>query len=105
MAGKPIWTSLYAQVLAAVALGIVVGALAPEFGAELKPLGDGFVRLVKMIIAPVIFCTVVAGVGSVSGLGKLGRVGTKAFGYFLVVSTLALVVGLVVGNFVQPGAG
>ncbi len=99
------WASLYVQVLVAIAAGILLGALAPETGAALKPLGDAFVKLVKMIIAPVIFCTVVTGVGSVAGLGKLGRVGAKAFGYFLVVSTFALVVGLVVGNLVRPGAG
>ncbi len=105
MARKPLYSQLYVQVLAAVALGIAVGALWPETGASLKPLGDAFVKLVKMIIGPVIFCTVVTGVGSASGLGKLGRVGAKALGYFFVVSTLALAVGLIVGNVVAPGAG
>ena len=99
------WTSLYLQVLAAIALGILVGAVWPETGAALKPLGDAFVKLVKMIIAPVIFCTVVTGVGSVAGLGKLGRVGAKALAYFLVVSTFALIVGLIVANLVRPGDG
>ncbi|ATE63157.1 dicarboxylate/amino acid:cation symporter [Rhizorhabdus dicambivorans] len=101
----PFWRSLYAQVLVAVALGILLGWLAPDIGAQLKPLGDAFIKLVKMIIAPVIFLTVVTGIAGLSHLGDLGRVAIKAFGYFLAVSTLALVVGLVVANIVQPGAG
>ncbi len=102
---KPFYAHLYAQVLIAIAFGVALGAFAPDFAASLKPLGDAFVKLVKMIIAPVIFCTVVAGVGSIGDIGRLGRVGLKALGYFLVVSTLALAVGLLVGNLVQPGAG
>ncbi len=102
---RPVYTLLYVQVLAAIGLGIALGAFAPDVAAGLKPLGDAFVKLVKMIIAPVIFCTVVAGVGSIGDIGRLGRVGAKALGYFLVVSTAALGVGLVVGNLVQPGAG
>ena len=82
-----------------------MGALWPDVGVALQPLGDGFIKLVKMIIAPVIFLTIVTGIGNVRSAGKLGRVAGKAFVYFLAVSTLALVVGLIVGNVVQPGAG
>jgi aerobic C4-dicarboxylate transport protein len=96
---------LYVQVLIAIALGIMVGALWPETGVALKPLGDGFIKLIKMVIAPVIFCTVASGIAHMSDLAKFGRVGGKALIYFEVVSTLALVVGLVVGLIVQPGAG
>ncbi len=101
----PWYRILYVQVLLAVALGIVVGWLKPEFGASLKPLGDGFIKLVKMMIAPIIFCTVVHGIASMSDLRKLGRVGIKTLLYFEVVSTLALVIGLAVVNWFQPGAG
>ena len=96
---------LYVQVLIAIALGVAVGAIWPEFGAGLKPLGDAFVKLVKMIIAPVIFVTVAAGIAHMSDMKKFGRVGVKALVYFEVVSTLALAIGLVVGNLVKPGAG
>ena len=101
----PFWRSLYAQVLTAIALGVLFGWLAPDIGAQLKPLGDAFIKLVKMIIAPVIFLTVVTGIAGLRQLGDLGRVAAKTFGYFLVMSTFALIVGLVVANVVQPGAG
>jgi aerobic C4-dicarboxylate transport protein len=97
--------SLYVQVLTAIALGVTLGAVWPDAGVALQPLGDGFIKLVKMIIAPVIFLTIVTGIGNVRGAGTLGRVVGKAFVYFLAFSTLALVVGLIVGNLVQPGAG
>ena len=96
---------LYVQVLVAIALGITIGHFWPEFGASLKPLGDAFVKLVKMIIAPVIFLTVTTGIAGMSDLKKVGRVAGKAFAYFLFFSTLALIVGLIVGNLLQPGAG
>lgn len=96
---------LYVQVLVAVALGILVGALFPEAGKSLKPLGDGFIKLVKMLIAPIIFCTVVHGIASMGDLKNLGRVGAKTLFYFEVVSTLALLIGLVVVNLLQPGNG
>src|SRR6187549_1017967 len=96
---------LYVQVLIAVALGIVIGYVWPEFGKSLKPLGDGFVKLVKMMIAPIIFCTVVHGIASMADLKKLGRVGAKTLLYFEIVSTLALVIGLIVVNVMKPGAG
>ena len=102
---KPWYRILYVQVLLAVALGIVVGHFFPDFGKSLKPLGDAFIKLVKMMIAPIIFCTVVHGIASMSDLKKLGRVGFKTLLYFEVVSTLALVIGLVVVNVLKPGAG
>jgi aerobic C4-dicarboxylate transport protein len=100
-----LFKSLYFQVVVAVALGVLVGWLWPSVGASLKPLGDAFIKLVKMIITPVIFLTVVTGVAGMRDLGAFGRIAAKALGYFIVVSTLALAVGLIVGNLVQPGAG
>src|ERR1700757_3555224 len=102
---KPWYRILYVQVLIAVFLGIVVGYLNPGLGKGLKPLGDGFINLVKMIIAPIIFCTVVHGIASMSDVKKLGRIGIKALVYFEVISTLALLIGLVVVNLLHPGAG
>jgi aerobic C4-dicarboxylate transport protein len=96
---------LYAQVLLAIVLGAVVGHFWPSTGEALKPLGDGFIKLVKMVIAPVIFLTLVSGIAGLRELRTVGRVAAKAFGYFLFFSTLALIIGLVVGNVVQPGAG
>jgi aerobic C4-dicarboxylate transport protein len=97
--------SLYAQVLVAVVIGVLLGALEPATGEAMKPLGDGFIKLVKMLIGPVIFCTVVLGISGMEDLAKVGRTGGLALLYFEVVSTLALVIGLVVVNLVQPGAG
>ncbi|MEW1721948.1 cation:dicarboxylase symporter family transporter [Streptomyces sp. NPDC093109] len=96
---------LYIAVIAAVVLGILVGFAAPGVAVELKPLGTGFVNLIKMMISPVIFCTIVLGVGSVRKAAKVGAVGGLALGYFMVMSTVALGIGLVVGNILQPGAG
>ena len=104
-ARAPFYRHLYAQVLAAIVLGALLGHVWPAGGEALKPLGDGFIKLVKMIIAPVIFLTVVGGIAGMRELGSVGRVAIKAFGYFLVFSTLALIIGLVVANVVQPGAG
>ena len=102
---RRLYKSLYFQVVVAVALGVLVGWLWPSLGASLKPLGDGFIKLVKMIITPVIFLTVVTGIAGMRDLGAFGRIAAKALGYFIVVSTLALAVGLIVANVVQPGAG
>lgn len=102
---RALYKQLYVQVLVAIAVGAAIGHFWPETGAALKPLGDGFIKLVKMIIAPVIFLTVVTGIAGMKELGSVGRVAGKAFAYFLVVSTLALIVGLVVANAVQPGRG
>ena len=104
-ARKPFYRLLYVQVLAAIALGALVGHLAPEFGAALKPLGDAFIKLVKMIIAPVIFVTVATGIAGMRDLKAVGSVAGKAFAYFLTFSTLALVIGLLVANLVRPGEG
>ncbi|SCF26883.1 aerobic C4-dicarboxylate transport protein [Micromonospora viridifaciens] len=96
---------LYLAVIAAVVAGVLVGLAAPEVGKELKPLGTGFVNLIKMMISPVIFCTIVLGVGSVRQAAKVGKVGGLALGYFLIMSTVALAIGLVVGNLIHPGSG
>ena len=96
---------LYVQVLFGIALGILVGAVWPDIGVQLKPLGDGFIRLIKMAIAPVIFCTVAGGIARMSDMKAFGRLGAKTLLYFEVISTLALVIGLVVGKLVQPGRG
>ncbi len=97
--------TLYIQVLIGIVLGLLVGALWPEFGASLKPLGDAFIKLIKMVIAPVIFCTVALGIAQMGDIKKFGRIGGKALIYFEVVTTLALVIGLVVGEVIRPGAG
>jgi aerobic C4-dicarboxylate transport protein len=96
---------LYIAVVVAVAIGIFIGLVWPEFGKELKPLGTGFVNLIKMMISPIIFCTIVIGVGSVAKAAKVGRVGSLAIVYFLVMSTVALIIGLIVGNILHPGEG
>lgn len=102
---SPWYTILYVQVLVAIALGILIGHFYPGLGKALKPLGDGFIALIKMMIAPVIFCTVVHGISSMGDLKRVGRVGLKALLYFEVVSTIALLVGLLVGEIIQPGSG
>ena len=99
------YSHLYVQVVIAIAAGVVIGHFWPATGEALKPLGDGFIKLVKMIIAPVIFLTIVTGIAGMRDLGSVGRVVIKAFAYFLFFSTLALIVGLIVGNLVRPGAG
>ncbi len=104
-AKRPIYKSLYAQVLTAVALGIFLGHYYPQLGESMKPLGDGFVKLIKMIIAPIIFCTVVVGIAGMEDMKKVGKTGGLALLYFEIVSTLALIVGLVIVNLVQPGVG
>jgi aerobic C4-dicarboxylate transport protein len=96
---------LYVQVLIAIALGALIGHFAPDAGVALKPLGDGFIRLIKMLIAPIIFCTVVLGIAGMDNLRHVGRVGLYAIGYFEVVTTVALIVGLVIVNVVAPGSG
>ncbi|WP_425580979.1 cation:dicarboxylate symporter family transporter [Streptomyces thermoalcalitolerans] len=96
---------LYIAVIAAAILGIAVGFAAPDLAKELKPLGTGFVSLIKMMISPIIFCTIVLGVGSVRKAAKVGKVGGLALGYFVVMSFIALAIGLVVGNIIHPGSG
>ena len=102
---KPLYKSLYVQVLTAVTIGVLLGHFYPQVGADMKPLGDGFIKLIKMIIAPIIFCTVVIGIAGMEDMKKVGKTGGLALLYFEVVSTLALIVGLVIVNLFQPGAG
>jgi aerobic C4-dicarboxylate transport protein len=105
LSAKPIYKSLYAQVITAIVLGVLLGHFYPESGAAMKPLGDGFIKLIKMIIAPIIFCTVVVGIAGMEDMKKVGKTGGMALLYFEVVSSLALVIGLVVVNVLQPGVG
>ena len=102
---KPFYRHLYFQVILAIVLGALIGHFWPDFGESLKPLGDAFIKLVKMVIAPVIFVTIVTGLSGMGNLRGVGSVAGKAFGYFLTFSTLALIVGMVVANVVKPGAG
>lgn len=100
-----IFKSLYVQVLCAIVIGVLLGHFYPDFSLQLKPLGDGFIKLVKMMIAPVIFCTIVTGIAGMQNTKKVGSVGLKAIIYFEIVTTLALIVGLLVMNIIKPGAG
>jgi aerobic C4-dicarboxylate transport protein len=102
---EPFYRSLYFQVLVAITIGILLGHFYPEVGAMMKPLGDGFIKLIKMIIAPIIFCTVVSGIAGMESMKAVGKTGVLALMYFEIVSTIALVVGLVIVNVVKPGAG
>jgi aerobic C4-dicarboxylate transport protein len=102
---RPWYTILYVQVLIAIAVGVLIGHFFPDTAVALKPLGDGFISLIKMMIGPVIFCTVVHGIGSMRDLKKVGRVGIKTLFYFEAVSTLALGLGLLVGELLEPGKG
>jgi len=104
-APTPIYKSLYAQVITAIVIGVLLGHLYPESGAAMKPLGDGFIKLIKMMIAPIIFCTVVVGIAGMEDMKKVGKTGGLALLYFEIVSSLALVIGLVVVNLLQPGVG
>lgn len=110
MSGKanqktPIYKVLYFQVICAIIIGVLLGNFYPELGAQMKPLGDGFIRLIKMVIAPVIFCTVVTGIAGMEDMKKVGKTGGLALLYFEVVSTIALIIGLVIVNTLQPGSG
>lgn len=102
---KPLYRSLFVQILVAIVAGLLVGWLAPAFGADLKPLADTFIKLIKMCIAPIIFFTVVLGIAHVGDMRSVGRIGIKALVYFEIITTFALLFGLLVGNLVQPGAG
>src|SRR6186713_2753334 len=104
-AKKPLYTSLYLQVIVAIIIGILLGHFMPQTGEAMKPLGDGFIKLIKMIIAPIIFCTVVIGIAGREDMKKVGKTGGLALLYFEIVSSIALIVGLVIINLVQPGAG
>jgi aerobic C4-dicarboxylate transport protein len=104
-AGKPFYKSLYFQVIVAIVVGVLLGHFYPDLGAKMKPLGDGFIKLIKMIIAPIIFCTIVVGIAGMEDMKKVGKTGGYALLYFEVVSSIALIVGLLIVNLVQPGAG
>src|SRR3990170_5689472 len=99
------YSSLYVQVLIAIAIGVLLGHYIPETATQFKPLGDGFIKLIKMMIAPIIFCTVVTGIAGMENMKAVGKTGALALLYFEIVSSIALIVGLVVVNVVQPGAG
>lgn len=101
----PLYRSLYFQVVCAVIAGVALGYFYPTVGASMKPLGDGFIKLIKMMIAPIIFCTVVIGIAGMEDMKKVGKTGGLALLYFEVVSTFALIIGLVLVNIMQPGAG
>jgi len=103
--GKPLYKSLYFQVITAIVIGVALGHFFPETGAAMKPLGDGFIKLIKMIIAPIIFCTVVVGIAGMEDMKKVGKTGGYALLYFEIVSSVALIVGLTIVNVVQPGTG
>ena len=105
MSRKPIYKSLYAQVIFAIVLGVLLGHFWPQTGEAMKPFGDAFIKLIKMIIAPIIFCTVVVGIAGMEDMKKVGKTGGLALLYFEVVSTLALIIGLVIINVLQPGHG
>ncbi len=104
-AKKPIYKSLYFQVITAIVLGVLLGHFFPSTGEAMKPLGDGFIKLIKMIIAPIIFCTVVVGIAGMEDMKKVGKTGGLALLYFEVVSSISLVIGLVIINLVRPGSG
>lgn len=105
MRAKNIYQQLYFQVIIAIVLGILLGKFFPELGEKMKPLGDGFIKLIKMIIAPVIFITLTLGIAHMTDLKKVRRIAVKAMIYFFTFSTLALIIGLIVGNLLQPGSG
>ncbi|MEN0107544.1 MAG: cation:dicarboxylase symporter family transporter, partial [Pseudomonas sp.] len=105
MTRKPFYKVLYVQVLIAIAIGVLLGHFYPDTAVALKPLGDGFVKLIKMIIAPIIFCTVVTGIAGMQSMKAVGKTGGYALLYFEIVSTIALLIGLFVVNIVQPGVG
>src|SRR5512133_3725984 len=102
---RPFYRSLYFQVITAIVIGVALGYFAPATGEAMKPLGDGFIKLIKMMIAPIIFCTVVVGIAGMEDMKKVGKTGGLALLYFEIVSTFALIIGLVLINLVQPGAG
>src|SRR3954449_12149022 len=102
---RPLYKSLYAQVIVAILIGVALGHFFPQTGEAMKPLGDGFIKLIKMIIAPIIFCTVVVGIAGMEDMKKVGKTGGYALLYFEIVSTIALIVGLTIINVVQPGVG
>src|SRR5215218_4815734 len=104
-ARTPLLSRLYVQVLIGIAAGVILGAVAPATGAAMRPLGDGFIKLIKMMIAPIVFCTIVGGIGKMADMRGVGSIGLKAIAYFEIVSTVALLIGLGVGLLFKPGSG
>src|SRR5205809_3688032 len=102
---RPLYRSLYFQVIVAIIIGVLLGHFLPETGVAMKPFGDAFIKLIKMIIAPIIFCTVVVGIAGMEDMKKVGKTGGYALLYFEIVSSIALLVGIVIVNVVQPGHG
>src|SRR5690242_3216371 len=102
---RPLYTSLYFQVIVAIVIGVLLGHFAPATAVAMKPFGDAFIKLIKMLIAPIIFCTVVVGIAGMEDMKKVGKTGGLALLYFEIVSTIALIVGLVIINLVKPGSG
>ena len=102
---QPLYARLWFQVIVGIVVGVVLGQLNPGLGASMRPLGDGFVKLIRMMIAPIIFGTVVVGIAKMGDMKEVGRIGLRAIVYFEAVSTLALIIGLVFVNVMQPGAG
>ena len=105
MPKRPFYTNLYVQVLVAIAIGVIFGVVSPDKAAAMRPLGDGFIKLVRMLIAPIVFTTVVVGIAHMGEMKDVGRIGLRALVYFEVMSTVALIIGLVVVTVLQPGAG
>ena len=103
--GQPFYKNLYFQVLVAIAIGVLLGYLRPEVGASMKPFGDGFIKLIKMMIAPIIFCTVVLGISGMESMKEVGKTGALAILYFEILSTISLIIGLVIVDVVRPGSG
>src|SRR5258708_2721934 len=104
-AKKPFYKTLYFHVFVAIILGVLLGHFAPSLAVQMKPLGDAFIKLIKMVIGPIIFCTVVTGIAGMGDMKKAGRVGGKALLYFEVVSTFSLIIGLAAGHLFRPGSG
>src|SRR3954468_19231464 len=102
---SPLYARLYVHVLVGIVLGVALGWLSPQWGIAMKPLGDGFIKLIRMVIAPIIFGTIVVGIAKMGNMKEVGRVGVKALVFFEVVSTLALIIGLVVVDLAKPGVG
>src|SRR6516165_7630677 len=99
------WRELWVQVLIAMAIGILLGVIRPDLGAKMQPLGDAFIKAIRMLIAPIIFCTVVHGIAHMADMARVGRVAVKAIIYFEVMTTIALIIGLIAVNLLKPGAG
>src|SRR5581483_2025261 len=101
---RPFYKGLFFQVIAAIAAGVALGIISPRYAIAMKPLGDGFISLIKMMIAPIIFCTMVSGIAGMGDMKQVGRVGAKAILWFEIITTLALLIGLILVEFYRPGS-